>query len=345
MKIALVSSYVPFVNGGLRNIVNWLNDKLTEHGHAAEVVYLPFVDRPDTYLKQAMAYRLLRLQDTADRVIAFRPPSYVIDHPQKYVWFIHHTRVFYDLWNTEYAPVADDLAGRGLRDTIHRMDTRALSEAKKLYTNSAVVSSRLRQFNGLDSEVLYPPLLEIQRFVNKSQSDQLVYASRVEPHKRQHLLIEALAFTKSPVTVRLIGVCSSAGYLEQIKSLIKKHRLANRVSWDNKWTDEQTKSEAFATCLANVYIPVDEDSYGYSTLEAAHSSKPTVTTRDAGGVLEFVHDGINGVVAEPSPQSIAEKLDALYANKATTKKYGEASLATIQDLKISWDRVVDAFTS
>ncbi|MDO9245520.1 MAG: glycosyl transferase family 1, partial [Phenylobacterium sp.] len=33
MKIVLASSFVPFINGGARFIVEWLEEKLLEHGH------------------------------------------------------------------------------------------------------------------------------------------------------------------------------------------------------------------------------------------------------------------------------------------------------------------------
>ncbi len=41
MRICLVSSFVPFINGGGRFIVEWLEQKLREHGHEVERFYLP----------------------------------------------------------------------------------------------------------------------------------------------------------------------------------------------------------------------------------------------------------------------------------------------------------------
>ena len=42
MKVALCSTFVPFVFGGARFIVEWLEEKLREHGHQVERIYLPF---------------------------------------------------------------------------------------------------------------------------------------------------------------------------------------------------------------------------------------------------------------------------------------------------------------
>lgn len=57
MKIALVSSFVPFINGGARNIVEWLQVMLEKEGHHVERVYLPEIDAPDLLFRQMMAYR------------------------------------------------------------------------------------------------------------------------------------------------------------------------------------------------------------------------------------------------------------------------------------------------
>lgn len=72
MKIALCSTFVPFIRGGGRNIVDWLASTLTAAGHQVEVVYLPELDAPDLLFQQMMALRWVDLQ-AADRIICFRP--------------------------------------------------------------------------------------------------------------------------------------------------------------------------------------------------------------------------------------------------------------------------------
>ena len=104
MRLALFSSYVPFVYGGGRFIVEWLEQKLKEHGHQVERIYLPFSDAPKDLLWQMTAFRLVKI-DGADRVICFRPPAHLLQHPNKVLWFIYHFRGFYDLWNTDGSPL------------------------------------------------------------------------------------------------------------------------------------------------------------------------------------------------------------------------------------------------
>jgi glycosyltransferase involved in cell wall biosynthesis len=331
---------VPFVFGGGRNIVDWLASTLQEAGHQVEIVYLPEIDNPDTLFQQMMAFRWVDLQ-SADRIICFRPQSHLIPHPHKILWFIHHVRIFYDLWDSEYRPYPDDEKFRGFRDALFSVDDQALGEAKAVFTNSQVVSARLKRYNGVDSEVLYPPVFQPERFHCSGQSDEIVYICRLEHHKRQHLLVEAMAHTKTPVRLRLLGSSGGTEYPNAIEETIKAADLSDRVILDNRWITEEEKVEQFAKCLAAAYLPLDEDSYGYPSLEASHSSKAILTTTDSGGVLELVQDGFNGLIADPTPESLASAMDRLYLNRANTEAMGVNAKQRLADLNISWKHVLE----
>ena len=79
---------------------------------------------------------------------------------------------------------------------------------------------------------------------------------------------------------------------------------------------------------------------GLITLEAMKSGKPVLTVSDAGGVTEFVRDGINGRVVAPDAESLAIAIDAMMADAATANDMGDAARATGDD--VSWKRTVDA---
>lgn len=339
MKIALCSSFVPFLYGGGRNIVDWLETKLQEAGQQVEKVYLPQVDSPEQLFQQKMAYRWLDL-GSADRMICIRPPAHFIPHPKKIVWFIHHIRLFYDLWDSPYRHLPDNLKYRGIRDTLHALDTAALREAKKIFSNSKLVSQRLKTFNQLDSEVLYPPILEPEQFYCKHYNKEIVCISRVEHHKRQHLLVEAMEYVQTPVHLRLCGVSSNVDYAQKLTNTITRLGLNQRVKFENRWISEKEKREILSDCLALAYLPLDEDSYGYPCLEASHASKPILTTSDSGGVMELVEDGVNGYVTESSPRAIAEAMDKLYSNIKSTKVMGKNAKSRLDDLNINWSYVL-----
>lgn len=341
MKVGLVSSCVPLVYGGGRNIVEWLHAKLLEHGQHSEIVYIPNTDTPDAILEQMAAFRLLRLEDFFDRVITLRPPAHVVRHPVKVVWFIHHIRMYYDLWNTPYSPMPNTAPWRALRAAVMRADTVALLEARTVFCNSRIVGERLLKFNGIRSEVLYPPVLRPDSFVAGEYGAEIVCISRMEHHKRQHLLVEAMRHTRSEVRLRLCGTSTSPEYASSLRELVEGAGLGDKVVIEDRWISEDDKIARFGAALATAYVPLDEDSYGYSTIEAAHARRCTVTLSDAGGVLEFVSDGQNGYVVAPDPKAIAQAFDRLYADRTLAREMGEAAHEQLQKLGITWERVLD----
>jgi glycosyltransferase involved in cell wall biosynthesis len=342
MRIGLVSSAVPLVGGGARFIVDWLREKLEEHGHQVETVYVPSNETdPETVLPQMAAFRMMRLGDYFERVVTFRPPSHVVRHPRKVVWFIHHFRMFYDMWDTPYRPVPDRAPQRALRDAVIRADTAALREAHRVFTNSRVVGDRLRRFNGVDSEVLYPPVLRPELFVAGDHGEEIVCVCRVEGHKRQRLLVEAMRHTRTPVRLRLCGVGTNPAYMESLRRIAAEGGAAGRVVVEDRWITEEEKAARLEHALASAYVPFDEDSYGYPTIEAAHARRPTVTATDSGGVAEFVEDGVTGLVAAPEPQALAEAFDRLHADRALARRLGANAAERVSALGIEWGTVVE----
>ena len=72
--------------------------------------------------------------------------------------------------------------------------------------------------------------------------------------------------------------------------------LASRLNGQVEFTgrvDDERLADLYARCLAVYYAPVDED-FGMVPYEAFLSEKPVVTTTDAGGPLEIVHDRETG---------------------------------------------------
>ena len=341
MRIILASTFVPFVHGGARFIVEWAEDKLREAGHQVERFYLPFSDAPHELLEQVAAFRLMDLAQWSDRLIAFRPPSYVIPHPDKVLWFIHHIRTYYDMWGDEHAP-PDTPFNRAVRDQLRALDTTAFTEARAVYTNSQVVSDRLFKFNGVRSQPLYPPIWRPERFRCDGYGDEVLVVCRAEPHKRQHLLVAAMAYVATPVRLRLCGASSGPGYARRLRHLIDDLDLHDRVRFEDRWISEAEKAELLAGALAMAYLPHDEDSYGYPSLEAAHADKPVLTTTDSGGVLELVEDGRNGLVVEPTPRALAAAMDRLWTDRDATRRMGCENRGRLRELRIDWSRVVEA---
>ena len=105
-------------------------------------------------------------------------------------------------------------SGRAIRAAMMDLDTRTIREAQRVFTNSQVVASRLKNFNGIAAQPLYPPILAPERFRNDGYGDEIVIICRVELHKRQWLLVEAMRHVKTPVKLRICGTSMNSTHLD-----------------------------------------------------------------------------------------------------------------------------------
>ena len=68
-----------------------------------------------------------------------------------------------------------------------------------------------------------------------------------------------------------------------------------------------------------------------------------LTTSDAGGPLEFVADGVDGLVCAPEPAALAEAIDKIFAlGEPRLRELGEAGRERV--VPITWDTVLDRLT-
>ena len=117
---------------------------------------------------------------------------------------------------------------------------------------------------------------------------------------------------QSDPALRLI-VAGDGTQRENVERATHAAGVADRVTFLGSVPDD-TLIELYAGALAVVYPPYDED-FGYVTLEAFLARKPVVTCTDSGGPNEFVVDGVNGYVCEPSAPALADAIDRLAADR------------------------------
>ncbi len=341
MRVVIASTSIPHIDGGGQLIVRWTADALRAEGHEVEEFFLPFPPGARPALSAMVGLRAMPFAGSGDRLIAIRWPAHIIRHENKATWFIHHYRQLFDLWDTPYRGVPANAEGVAYREALRRIDNQGMSESRDLFTNSLIVRDRVREYNGLDPEPLFPPLGgDTSRFRTERYGDFVFYPSRVTPIKRQLLAVQAMRHTTTPVRLVIAGKPESAPYEREMRDYVREHGLEDRVELRFGWLDEETKVDLLARCLALAYLPMDEDSYGYPSLEASHSRKPIVTLRDSGGALEFVRDGKEGLVADPRPRAVAAAFDRLFEDRAAAEAMGQQSFARRDELKIAWPHVI-----
>lgn len=348
MKLAVASTYVPFIKGGGTIIVESLISQLIRRDHEAEAIMFPLRSYWAELPEQTFALRCFDLTeasgDKIDRLITIRYPSFALCHPDKIAWFIHHHRGAYDLWGTDYQDIPNTPEGLKFRENLIRSDTVFLNECRRIYTNSKIVAKRLLEFNQIEPNgVLYPPLPNPEIFHKGDYGDYFVYSSRLVPIKRQFLAIEAMRYVKSNFKLVLVGKADTDNYMNKLQNLVRQYNLEEKVKFTG-WISEKEKAALTAGSYAALYIAYNEDSYGYSTLEAFHSSKSVITCHDSGGTEELIEDGINGLIVEPTPGALAQAMEHLWSNRNQTRRMGQNASMTLKHKEINWDHVIEVLT-
>ena len=348
MRILIATVQVPFIRGGAEVHAEGLRDALKEAGHEVEIIAVPFKwYPPERIIDHILACQLLDLTEVmgtpVDLLIGLRFPAYLIPHPNKVLWVLHQFRTAYELWDHQLGDLIYSPNGAEVRDAIRQADRHFIGQAKAVFANSANVAARLKYFCDIDATPLYHPPPNAEAFYSGDAQDYLFFPSRLCLPKRQSLVLEALAHTKSPVHVKFAGAADQPAYQSELKSLARKLRVHNRVEWLGQ-IDEKQKRDLYAHALGVVYPPVDED-YGYVTLEAMLAARPLVVCTDSGGPLEFVHHEETGLIAEPEARSLARALDRVWNDRAAAKQWGAAGNALYGQMDITWTHVVEKLLS
>lgn len=343
MRVLALTTQVPFVRGGAERLAEGLVQAIQKFGHDAELVSIPFKWYPtERILDHMLMARLLDITescgDKIDRVIGLKFPTYLIPHPNKVMWLVHQHRTAYDMWSSPHNNLTMHSNGAQIRQAIINADNLAFSESQAIYTIAENVSKRLKKFNNIDSQSIYSPPQGAENFYCDRAKDYLFFPSRLDVMKRQHLVLEAMKYTQHPIKVIFAGKSDGEGAWRSLQNLVRELNLGDRVSFLSEITEDQ-KISLYAQAIAVVYPPLDED-YGYITLESMLASKAVITCQDSGGSLEFVIDHKTGLVAEPTPQSLAAAMDELWDDRQLAKSLGQAGRDRYNQMNISWDHVV-----
>jgi glycosyltransferase involved in cell wall biosynthesis len=341
--VLVCETQVPFVRGGAELLVQQLVAELRTRGIAADPVSVPFKWYPkEEILPHAAAWRLLDLSESngrpIDLIIGTKFPTYFARHPNKVCWLVHQHRAAYELCGTPYSDFGQDELDVGLRARLMALDEQMLGECRGLYTISQTVSGRLEKYNGLASTTLYHPPLIAPLLSPGEYGSYVLSVARLERNKRVDLVVQALAHLPSHLRLVLVGEGSHQPLIEKAA---EEAGVVNRVVFAGPVQDGELVS-LYRGALCLVYAPFDED-YGLATLEAFLAAKPVITAHDSGGTLEFVRDGVNGLVVDAVPDAIAGAIARLDTDRALAATLGDAGRT--RALEITWDSVIEPLLS
>lgn len=200
-------------------------------------------------------------------------------------------------------------AARALRPMLKKWDRRAMSRRSQIVANSTVVQERIRRVYGAEVPTVFPPHTAaiaaetepIPQAEGIATEGFLLSVARLMPYKNVGVAVQAaqlagknlLIIGKGPDEERLRALAKSSGVV-----------FAKDVS------DAQL---AWAYAHADALIAVSYEDFGITPLEASARGVPTIALR-AGGYLDTIRDGVNGLfIEEPSVDALVEGIDRLEA--------------------------------
>jgi glycosyltransferase involved in cell wall biosynthesis len=320
-KIVVVTSSPAATDGGHLIIGRALVQALAESGHDASLLVTPdygFGRNVSTYWANWQTE-----VGRADQVISLRYPSYAIRHHPHVCWLNHTIREYYDLWPRFSATLstANRVKERIRRAGLHTVDRWLLTRnVDQVVAQSATVQKRLASDFGIAANVVWPPAPQ-RPYRCDDYGDYVFTVSRLVPPKRVDLLVRALA---EPVALSVRAVIAGDGECRpSLERLASSLGVANRIEFTGHLPESELIGH-LARCRAVSFTPLQED-YGFVTVEAFAASKAVITCRDSGGPAELVDDGVTGLLADPTPDSLAAALARASNDTGLAQRMGAAA--------------------
>lgn len=197
-----------------------------------------------------------------------------------------HTPMYYAWMPRSPGDRARGVPGRLLdasRGALRRMDREAARHPTYFVANSETVRRRIETFYDREATVIHPPV-DVDDFDpgREKEEGRFLWVQRLVPHKQPELVVEA--FRGLPYRLTMVGV----GMLEE---RIRRTLPPNVELLP--WVAREELADRFAR--ASAFVHVGEEDFGISMVEALAAGTPVVAL-GAGGALDIVRDGIDGVL-------------------------------------------------
>lgn len=341
MRIAIVGpSPIPYCRGGIENFLTGLQRAINESTHhVAELIKIPVRENSVAQLLTSyLKCRMINL-DHFDLIISFKYPTWMIRHRNHLVYLGHRLRGLYDSY--PIPPEKDrlfssnplDFPGPWIQRIIRWLDNQALSPNNISYafSMSHTIAARKCYFHSdLPPEIICGSTFREEFKCEKGEF--FLTVNRLDAPKRVDLMIRAFKQVKTDRRFVVVGSGPQENYLRAIGSSDERIVFEGDVP-------ESRLIDLYARSYAVIYVPYQED-YGLVTIEAMKSGKPVVTVADSGGPLEFIENGINGLIADPSVDSLATALQTLSDNPKLVCTMGISALERMRS--ITWKNAVTA---
>lgn len=246
--------------------------------------------------------------------------------PTRYLWSGHEEYFRHSLTRRLASPVINYL---------RKWDSQAAFRPDKIIAISKEVQARITKYYGLESEIIYPPVILDSTTTKKDTQHVFIkepfflVVSRLVPYKRIDLAIRACNRLKLPLVIIGTG----------IEEIFLKRIAGPTIIFLGNLTDDELV-RYYNDCEGLIF-PGKED-FGLVIIEAQRFGKPVLAYR-AGGALETIIEGKTGLFFdEQSIASITEKLKEFSITQFDRKAcINQANRFTIESFKKNFLRLIN----
>jgi len=197
---------------------------------------------------------------------------------------------------------------RAALSSFRQWDFLAADRPDALVANSENVRRRIEKYYRRTVDAVIHPPVAVERFQTRKGFDNFfLIVSRLEPHKKVDLAIEACH--RAGVPLKIVGEGPQESYLKGIAQ--------SNVEFLGRLSDEKYAA-LMSRCAAFLY-PQEED-FGISAVEAMAAGRPVIAYGQ-GGALETMVSGVTGEFFTPqTPEALSHALASFEPGRYTPSR-------------------------
>jgi glycosyltransferase involved in cell wall biosynthesis len=202
-------------------------------------------------------------------------------------------------------------------------------EEKNLLSELGIPSKKI--FNlplGVDTEILKPD--EIKKVENL-----VLFVGRIDPIKGAHVLLEALDYLETPISLVIIGPRWDEAHTKEIEEKILAINGKSVHKVELLGSIEQKDLVSWYQKASVLVCPYLYETFSIVTLEALACGTPVVST--GAHILKNSNDGI--LISPMNPQKIAVTVKTLLENTELRKKCGQNGRKFVEQ-HFAWKSII-----